>query len=112
MTKAKPKASVPPAPALTGKPTATRRRTSKSVVSQPPPPSPPAEPVKPATKLDILASLLGREEGATVDQLMAATGWRRHSVRGALAGAMKQRFGAKVTSAVVDGVRTYRAPQG
>jgi hypothetical protein len=40
--------------------------------------------------------------------MVEATGWQQHSVRGALAGALKKR-GLAITSEKVDGVRRYRA---
>ena len=43
----------------------------------------------PGTRLDPLATLLAQREGASSAVLMSATGW--HSVRGARAGALKQR---------------------
>lgn len=48
--------------------------------------------VKPAaakTKKQDCLDLLNRPEGATVEELQAATGWQQHSVRGFLAGAVK-----------------------
>ena len=45
----------------------------------------------------------------TVDQIMEATGWQRHSVRGAIAGALKKKLGLAVTSEKVeDRGRVYR----
>ena len=53
--------------------------------------------------------MLRRSEGATVDQIMDATGWQRHSVRGAFAGALKKKLGLAVTSEKVeDRGRVYR----
>ena len=63
----------------------------------------------PLGKLDAMIAALREEHGTTIAQLMAATGWQQHSVRGALAGALKKR-GLIVTSAKVDGVRVYRLP--
>jgi len=60
------------------------------------------------SKLDQIAALIGRSGGATIAELTAATGWQPHSVRGAIAGALKKR-GLITTSAVVDQVRRYRA---
>ena len=59
------------------------------------------------TKLDQLVGLLRRPEGATVAQLSEITGWQCHSVRGAMAGALKKR-GLTVASEKIDGVRVYR----
>ena len=55
-----------------------------------------------------LVTLLKRPEGATVEQLSKATGWQIHSVRGAMAGTLKKRFGFVISSEKADGVRTYR----
>ena len=69
--------------------------------------APPAPAAKPTSKLGILAELLGRPEGATLAQMVEATGWQAHSVRGAMAGALKAR-GVVATSTKAEGVRTYR----
>ncbi len=61
------------------------------------------------SKLDILTSLLTRPEGATALQMVEATGWQAHSVRGAMAGALKIKRKLMITSEKVDGVRVYRA---
>lgn len=65
----------------------------------------PASPPAPS-KLDLLATLLAREGGASLADMMDATGWQAHSVRGALAGALKKR-GLAITSAKTEGVRRY-----
>jgi hypothetical protein len=64
----------------------------------------------PATpsRLDQLQALLAAEAGASIADMMAATGWQGHSVRGAMAGALKKR-GLVITSEKSDGVRRYRA---
>ena len=61
------------------------------------------------TKQALVVEMLRRSEGATVDQIMEATGWQRHSVRGAIAGALKKKLGLAVTSEKVeDRGRVYR----
>lgn len=60
------------------------------------------------SKLDVVEVLLRAPQGATIAELMAATGWQQHTVRGALAGALKKR-GLTITSDKPDGVRHYRA---
>lgn len=60
-----------------------------------------------ASKLDTLEKLLRRKNGATIAEMVQATGWQQHSVRGALAGAIKKR-GHAVTSEKIDGTRRYR----
>jgi uncharacterized protein DUF3489 len=68
--------------------------------------------VKPAaakTKQQACLDLLARPEGATVDDLQAATGWQQHSVRGFLAGAVKKKLGLTLLSEKPDaGSRRYR----
>ena len=67
-----------------------------------------AQPATPATsKLDQLTALLSRKEGATLADLMAATAWQAHSVRGAIAGALKKKRGLTIVSQKTDGVRVY-----
>ncbi len=46
----------------------------------------------PATKKDTVLALLKREEGATLDQLMSATGWQAHSVRGFISGTLRKKL--------------------
>ena len=61
------------------------------------------------TKQALLVEMLGRPEGATIDEIVAATGWQPHTVRGAFAGALKKRLGLDVTSEKVEGRgRVYR----
>lgn len=59
------------------------------------------------TKQDQLAALLLRDEGATLEQMIAATGWLPHTTRAALTGLRKKGYG--IDSDKVDGIRTYRA---
>jgi len=61
----------------------------------------------PRTKLDQVAGLLVRDEGASLEQLIAATGWLPHTTRAALTGLRKR--GYAIDSDRVDGIRTYRA---
>ena len=61
----------------------------------------------PPTKLDQLEKLLKRKNGASIAEMTKATGWQKHSVRGAVAGALKKR-GHAITSDKTDGVRRYR----
>ena len=46
-----------------------------------------------------------------LDEITAATGWQPHTVRGAIAGALKKKLGLEVTSEKVDARgRVYRLP--
>ena len=51
--------------------------------------------------------LLKRPGGATGTDLMKATGWQAHSVRGFISGVLGRRMGLKVRSEVNDGQRRY-----
>lgn len=70
-----------------------------------------AAPLKTASaapsKLQKIVDLLKRKDGAPLTELCAATGWQAHSVRGAIAGALKKK-GHSITSEKIDGVRRYR----
>jgi hypothetical protein len=48
------------------------------------------------TKQALMIDLLKRPEGATVEQIAAATGWQHHTIRGAISGALKKRLGLTV----------------
>jgi hypothetical protein len=60
------------------------------------------------SKLLTIIALLRRPDGATITDLVEATGWKPNSVRGAVSGTIKKRRLMKVISEVVNGVRTYR----
>jgi hypothetical protein len=57
---------------------------------------------KPGTKLASLIAALRRPEGATITELMEATGWQAHSVRGAMSGNLKKKLNLEVTSEIVE----------
>ena len=66
-------------------------------------------PVRPGTKLAALVVALRRPQGATNLQLMLATGWQPHSVRGAISGLLRKRLGLNVTlTRNAAGERVYR----
>ena len=68
---------------------------------------------KPNTKKNILINLLKRPKGATAQQLMAATGWQQHSVRGFLSGTVKKKLGHHLHTQKTDqGERRYRIIAG
>jgi hypothetical protein len=48
------------------------------------------------TKQALMIDLLKRPEGATVEQIAAATGWQHHTIRGAISGALKKKLGLMV----------------
>lgn len=63
-------------------------------------------PEPPLSKLDTILTLLRRENGASLAELVEATSWQPHSVRGALAGSLKRK-GHAVVSEKRDGERRY-----
>ena len=70
-------------------------------------PAPTTAPAKLQSKADLVLSLLQRSEGATIEQLVAATGWLAHTTRAALTGLKKK--GHVVTSEKLEGQgRVYR----
>jgi Protein of unknown function (DUF3489) len=61
------------------------------------------------TKQALLITMLRRAEGATMPEIIAATGWQAHSARGALSGALGKKLGLEVVSAKDDARgRVYR----
>lgn len=61
-----------------------------------------------ATKQDQVLVLLRRQNGASIDEIVAAIDWQPHSARGFLSGAVKKRLGIDVISEKgADGVRRY-----
>jgi hypothetical protein len=68
-----------------------------------------------STKQERVLGLLSRPEGASIEEMMQATNWQQHSVRGFLAGTVKKKLGFSLSSAkTADGVRRYhvKAPRG
>jgi hypothetical protein len=62
----------------------------------------------PDSKQDRVVALLRQPRGATLDILVKATGWQKHSVRGFLAGTVRKKLKLPLISEKVDGIRTYR----
>jgi hypothetical protein len=50
-----------------------------------------------------IVSLLRRQNGASIPELMKVTGWQAHSVRGFISGTLKRKQGLVVNSAVEEG---------
>ena len=55
------------------------------------------------TKQAMLIALLQRPEGASIAEIVAATGWMGHTARGAISGVLKKKLALPVTSGKVDG---------
>ncbi len=88
------------------------RRAAKAdagAAAQPPQPKSAARTASaPGGKLGVIVDMMRRPEGATVAQMSEATEWLPHSVRGALAGAVKKKHRLTVTSEKTDAGRVYR----
>lgn len=63
---------------------------------------------RPGSKLDAIIKLMRRPRGASIEQMMAETGWQPHSVRGAISGAIKKKLGLAVSSERAGDERLYR----
>ena len=70
--------------------------------------APKAEVAPKISKQNDVLSLLRRQQGASIVEIMEATGWQPHSVRGFMSGALKKRLGLSVISEKdQSGVRRY-----
>lgn len=88
---------------------AKSRKATTTRQSRTPAATPPIEPpTRPPTKLATIAGLISRPAGASLAELMKATGWQAHSVRGCLAGSIKRQMKLALTSEQIDGQRIYR----
>jgi hypothetical protein len=70
----------------------------------------PIEEPGPRGKLGVLVNLLARPEGAGVEDMMTATGWQAHSVRGAISGALKKKHGLAIVRERTETERVHRLP--
>ena len=90
-----------PAEAQASPATAAKKQTAakKSAAAQPA--------VRPGTKKAAILTLLHRPKGATLKELMKATTWQAHSVRGFLSGTLGKNMGLKLKVLDRDGERAY-----
>lgn len=95
--------------------TAGTDETAAAEATEPAEPAPvaptgaPARKTREGSKQAQLIGMLKRPEGASIEEIVAAFGWQAHTVRGAIAGALKKKLGLDVTSEKVDGRgRVYR----
>lgn len=97
-----------------------KSRGAKAVAGQRPTPKKSANParrVKPTaksatsknTKAELILKKLRAAKGASIEMLIAETGWQAHSVRGFLSAVVKKKLALKLVSeSGKDGVRRYR----
>ena len=95
----------------TGRAGGDKPASSKKPKSRPPVTKPPKEAPRQThvTKHGRLLTLLSQPDGASIAEMMQATGWQQHSVRGFLAGTVKKKLGLELTSSKANGeLRRYR----
>jgi Protein of unknown function (DUF3489) len=91
------------------KPTRSVETKAKRVVAANTPAKADEPKVERVTKQERLLTLLSQAEGASIEEMMQATDWQQHSVRGFLAGTVKKKLGFPLTSLKPnDGARRYR----
>ena len=91
-----------PAKGKSGKKTNPAKKAAKAAKK------PKAPKARTGSKTTEVLDLLKRPNGATLAELMKATGWQAHSVRGFLSGTVGKKMGLTVTSTKgEDGQRTY-----
>ncbi len=83
---------------------------AESAETKPPEdPAPKTRKPREGTKQATLIAMLRAPNGATIAEIMAATGWQSHTVRGAMSGALKKKLGLNITSEKEEGRgRVYR----
>jgi|SRR5690554_5278689 len=54
--------------------------------------------IRPGTKQAQIIALLQRPEGASIAEIVEATGWLAHSARGLISGGLKKKLGLPITS--------------
>ncbi len=65
--------------------------------------------IRTGTKQAQIIAMLQRPEGATVAEMVKATGWLAHTVRGCISGALKRKLGLPIAAERVEGRGTvYR----
>jgi hypothetical protein len=100
--KSKPKAATSSTARKTAKPMSRKRSAAASSKSG----------TRPDTKHARIIAMLRKPAGATIAEIMAATDWQQHSVRGFLAGVVRKKLGLNLVSDQTDKGRIYRVKDG
>jgi hypothetical protein len=88
------------------------RKATKSASRKRPVSTPSKPAVGAKTKQARAIAMLRAPTGATVAQLMTATDWQSHSVRGFLAGVVRKKLRLNLVSEQTDKGRVYRIKDG
>ncbi len=87
-------------------PNKTQRRTRAKKKSSATSAQSPNAAKRPGGKLGLILDRLGRRTGATIDELVDATGWQKHSVHGALSRLRTHGFAIRLEAK--EGRKAYR----
>jgi uncharacterized protein DUF3489 len=92
------RASVAPAKSKAGKKATAKKKTPRSARND----------AREGSKTATILEMLKRPGGATAKELLKATGWQPHSLRGFISGTLGKKMGLTVTSTKgEDGERSY-----
>jgi hypothetical protein len=82
-----------------------RKTKPKPATTQTPDATDTAKPVaiRAGTRQAQIIAMLQRPEGATVAEMVEATGWLAHTVRGCISGALKKKLGLPIAAEKVEG---------
>jgi hypothetical protein len=85
------------------------RKPGKPVPAKPASVAQKKPPASTPNKTDVVLKKLRLAKGASIAQLVDATGWQAHSVRGFLSAVIRKKLGLALVSEVgKDGIRRYR----
>ena len=103
------RAHVAPAKGKSGKKASPAKKAAKTPkTAKAAPEAPKAKGMRKGSKTAQILELLKRPGGATLQELMAATEWQPHSIRGFISGTLGKKMGLSVESAKGEnGQRTY-----
>jgi len=97
------------APKSTRKPKATKAKATKATKAAKSPKQTANSEARTGSKKDIVLKLLRRDHGATIAEIVKATDWQNHSIRGFLSAQVTKKMKLKIESTKSEaGERTYR----